>query len=127
MHQPAGRVVDKHQQGALRPAILEPPMLAAVDLHQLADALAPGTGLMNLLAPLLAVSPNPGPDHPQTQGLAAERDLMHFAQLLGRQGRAEIPVPLADDRQHRSAQRLRLASVAGATAALRDQARRTLA
>ena len=31
-------------------------MLAAVDLHQLADALAPVTGLMNLLAPLLAVA-----------------------------------------------------------------------
>ena len=64
MHQPAGCIVDKHQQRALRPAILEPPMLAAVDLHQFADALAPVTGLMNLLAPLLAVSPNPGLDHP---------------------------------------------------------------
>src|SRR5215468_7900373 len=27
MHQPAGRVVDKYQQGAWRPAILKPPML----------------------------------------------------------------------------------------------------
>jgi hypothetical protein len=36
MHQSAGRVVDKHQQGALRPAALEPPMLAAVDLYQFA-------------------------------------------------------------------------------------------
>src|ERR1700730_10864270 len=33
MHQPAGRVVDEHQQGALRPAVFEPPMLAAVDLY----------------------------------------------------------------------------------------------
>ena len=33
MHQSASRIVDKHQQGALRPAILEPPMLATVDLH----------------------------------------------------------------------------------------------
>ena len=37
-HQPAGRVVDKHQQRALRPAVLEPPMLAAVDLYQFATA-----------------------------------------------------------------------------------------
>src|SRR5271169_6746862 len=29
MHQPAGRGVDKHQQGALRAAVLKPPMLAA--------------------------------------------------------------------------------------------------
>src|SRR3954469_8813540 len=33
MHQPAGGVVDEHQQRALRPAILKPPMLAAVDLN----------------------------------------------------------------------------------------------
>src|SRR5205814_6703382 len=64
MHQPAGRVVDEHQQGALRPAVFEPPMLAAVDLHQFADTLAPMARLMDALAPLLAVSPNPGIDHP---------------------------------------------------------------
>src|SRR5271170_3847200 len=64
VHQSAGRVIDEHQQGALRPAILEPPMLAAIDLHQLANTLAPGAGLMNLLAPLLAVSSNPSLDHP---------------------------------------------------------------
>src|SRR5215471_15991190 len=40
MHQSAGRVVDKHQQGALRPTILEPPMLAAVDLNQFANTRA---------------------------------------------------------------------------------------
>jgi hypothetical protein len=60
----SGRVIDKHQQSALLPAILEPPMLAAIDLHQFADTVAPGAGLMNLLPPLLAVSPNPSLDHP---------------------------------------------------------------
>jgi len=64
MHQPARRVVDEHQQRALRAAVLEPPVLAAVDLHQLADALAPMARLMDALSPLLAVSPNPGIDHP---------------------------------------------------------------
>jgi hypothetical protein len=39
-------------------------MLAAVDLHQLADALAPMARLMNPLSPLLAGRPNPGLDHP---------------------------------------------------------------
>ena len=126
VHQPAGRVVDEHQQGALRPAILKPPMLAAVDLHQLADALAPVAGLMNPLAPLLAIEPQPVFDHPQPQRLAAERDPVHLAQLLGRQGRAEIPVALANDRQRLGAKRLGLAPVARATAPLRDQARRTL-
>src|ERR1700753_3884716 len=63
MHQPAGRVVDKHQQGALRPAVLEPPMLAAVDLHQFANTVAARTRLMNPLLPLLAIKPQPIFDH----------------------------------------------------------------
>ena len=57
MHQPAGRIVDKHQQGALRPAGLEPSMLAAVDLHQFADALTPRARLVNPPLPLLAIEP----------------------------------------------------------------------
>jgi hypothetical protein len=40
-------------------------MLTVVDLHQLADALAPVTGLVNVLQTLLAISPNPCLDHPQ--------------------------------------------------------------
>src|SRR5689334_9007127 len=54
MHQSAGRVIDEHQQGTLWSAIFEPPMLAAIDLHQLADTVAPVARLMNLLPPLLA-------------------------------------------------------------------------
>ena len=49
MHQSAGRVVNKHQQGTLRPAILEPPMLAAVDLNQFANAVAPPSRRFMLL------------------------------------------------------------------------------
>src|SRR5260370_15716167 len=55
MHQPARRVIDEHQQRALRAAVLEPPVLAAVDLHQLADALAPMARLMDALPSLLAI------------------------------------------------------------------------
>ena len=124
MHQPARRVVDKHQQGALRPAVFEPPMLAAVDLDQFANAVAPRPRLVNLLA-LLAIAPQPGFDHPLAQRFTANRDPMILAQLLGRQGRAKIPVPLADDRQNRAPQRLGLAPVARPTAAMRDQAGRT--
>ena len=73
-------------------------MFAAVDLHQFADTLAPMAGLVDMLSPLLAVSPNPGRDHPQPQCLAAERDPVPLAQLLGRQSWTEIPIPLANDR-----------------------------
>src|SRR5207249_3309759 len=65
MHQPARRIVDEHEQRALWAAVLEPPVLAAVDLHQLADTLATVARLVDALAPLLAVSPNPGLNHPQ--------------------------------------------------------------
>ena len=57
--------------------------------------------------------------------LTTERYPMNLAQLLGRQCWAEILVPLANHRQHRSPQRRGLAPIAAATAALRDQARRT--
>ena len=40
LHQPAGRIVDEDEQGARVGAILEPAVLAAVDLHQLAQGLA---------------------------------------------------------------------------------------
>jgi hypothetical protein len=40
MHQPARRIVDEHEQRALWAAVLKPPVLEAVDLHQLADTLA---------------------------------------------------------------------------------------
>jgi len=39
-------------------------MLVAIDLYQFADTLAPAAGLMNLLPPLLAVSPNASLNHP---------------------------------------------------------------
>ena len=64
VHQPAGRVVNKDKQCALRAAVLEPPMLAAVDLHQFADAFAAIARLVDGLSPLLAIEPQPGFDHP---------------------------------------------------------------
>ena len=60
VHQPTRRIVDEHEQRALRATIPKPPVLAAVDLHQLANALAPGAGPMDRLSPLLAIEPQPG-------------------------------------------------------------------
>ena len=64
VHQPAGRIVDEDKQCALRAAVLEPPMLAAVDLHQFADAFAVIARLVDGLSPLLAIEPQPGFNHP---------------------------------------------------------------
>jgi hypothetical protein len=81
-HQPTGRVIDEHEQRALGAAILKPPMLAAVDLDQLADAVASGARLMDALSPLLAFAPQPGLDPPQPPGLASERYSINLTQLL---------------------------------------------
>src|SRR5829696_9113021 len=56
LHEPAGRIVDEDEQRARVGAILEPAMLAAVDLHQLAQGLAAQPGLMQAPA-LLAREP----------------------------------------------------------------------
>jgi hypothetical protein len=123
VHQSARRVIDEHEQRALWATILKPPVLAAVDLHQFANAVAPGAGLMDALAPLLAITPQPRLDHPQPRCLTTKRDPVNLAQLLGCQSRTKIPIPFTNDRQHRSPQRLGLAPVAATPAALRDQAR----
>src|SRR5918994_7416430 len=57
-NQPAGRIVDEDNERAAGAAILEPAVLTAVDLHQLAKLIAAQTRLMQL-APLLARQPEP--------------------------------------------------------------------
>src|SRR3981189_3594724 len=49
MHQAAGGVVDVDEQGALRSAALEPPVLRPVNLHQLAKTIPPVPRLGNSL------------------------------------------------------------------------------
>src|ERR1700716_4265626 len=51
MHQAAGGVVNVDEQGALRPASLEPPVLRSVDLDQLAPAIAAIPRVGNRLQP----------------------------------------------------------------------------
>src|SRR6266404_3486155 len=109
-----------------RPIFFEPPMFAAVDLHQLANALAPMARLVNTPAPLFAVEPQPLGDHPFAQGLAGERKAVLSGELLGGQRRAEIGVVLAHDPQNRRADCLRSLAIARPAAFLRDQSRRAL-
>jgi hypothetical protein len=105
--------------------VLEPPMLAAVDLHQFADALAPRPRLVDAFA-LLAIAPQPVSDHPLAQGLAGDRKAVLGGELFGGQGRAEIGIVLAHDPQHRRADRLSRLTVARPAALLRNQTRDTV-
>jgi len=72
VHQAAGGVVDIDQQRALRTAVLKPPVLGAVDLHKLTQAIASSAGLMDALQPVLPPNPKAGLDHPLPQRLDAK-------------------------------------------------------
>jgi hypothetical protein len=56
----AGGVVDADEERARRAAILEPSVLAAVDLDELAEAVAPVARLVGLAQPLAAGGPQAG-------------------------------------------------------------------
>src|SRR5204863_6150954 len=90
LHQPAGRIVHKSQQRAWRAAILEPGVLRAVDLHQLAQAIAPPARLMRRRETMPTVLPQPIGDHPTAQSLPRHRTAVMLCQLLRRQRRAKI-------------------------------------
>ena len=121
VHQPAGGVVDEDEQGALRAAILEPPVLRAVDLDQLTDALPAIARLVDPSAALHPIRPNAGVEHPEPQRLAADDDTVDLAQLLGGQRRAEIGVLRADQLQHLVLEAGRHLTVTRPTALLGDQ------
>ena len=57
MHEPTCRIVDKHEQGALRPSLLKPPVFGPIDLNQLTEAITSIPRLMNVLAAILPPRP----------------------------------------------------------------------
>src|SRR6202012_410905 len=107
-------------------AILEPPVFRAVDLDQLANALAPVSRLVDPAAALHAIRPQAGVEHPQPQRLAADDDAVDFAQLLSGQRRAEVGVARLDQLQGLVLDRRGRLPVAGAAALLGDEGRGAL-
>ncbi len=69
----------------MRATVLEPPVLGAVDLHELAETITPRPRLMDALQPVLPPNPKAGVDHPLPQRLDAEIQTVKLGQLLGRQ------------------------------------------
>ena len=126
VHDPAGGVVDEHQQCAGRPAVLEPAVLRAVDLHQLSGAVPAVARLVQAALPLGPVHPQPGLNHPAPQRLPAERDAVQLRQLLRRQRGPEVRIALAHERQGGVADRFRLAPVRRPATPLGDQPRARL-
>src|SRR5674476_101665 len=74
MHQPAGRIVNVDEQGALRTTSLEPPVFRPVDLDQFTHTIATMPRLVNRLQTRPAILPQTGHDHPLPECLARKID-----------------------------------------------------
>ena len=122
LHQGAGCVVDEHQQGAATGALLEPLVVAAVDLDELAATRPTAPGLLD---PRLSASPGDPQavlDHPVPERLDRELQAVQLRQLLVGERRAEALVPGADGGERLPAQLRSQPPIAGSAAMLRRQA-----
>ena len=99
-------------------------MFRAVDLHQLAKAIAPAAWLMRGGQTMAAVDPQIRRDHPAAQRLTRDRAAVYLRQLLRRQCWTKISISFAHQRQRQITIRLRQTVIARPAAPLRDQAGR---
>src|SRR5215210_6610029 len=79
MHEAARRVIEEHQERALRAAVLEPPMLGPIDLHEFADAVTAVTRLVHGLEPLPSVPPEAVGQHPLPGRLDPKMDAVSLS------------------------------------------------
>jgi hypothetical protein len=98
-------------------------VLGAVDLNELADAIAAMSGLVDRLETLPAVFPKPFGQHPAPNGFDAQTQPVTLSQLLGRQRRAKIRVIRLDQRERFGSHDRRIGPVARLAASLRQQRR----
>ena len=75
-------VVDVHDQCARQPAILEPSVWRAVDLHQVPETLPPGTALVHANLPARFRPPQAVRDNPLPQRLCEKPQAVDLDQLL---------------------------------------------
>lgn len=97
-HEVAGGVVHVDQEGAPGRSVLEPFVVATIDLDRLAEArpaVAPLVGAPHALA---TRQPDPGRCRPLAERLAAHVQVMPLEQLLAREHRPEVGVVLPDER-----------------------------
>src|SRR3954467_11646091 len=123
MHEAARRVIDEHEQRALWAAVLEPPMLGPVDLHEFADAVPAVTRLVHGLEPLPSVPPEAVSQHPLPDRLDPKMDAVSLSQLLAGECRTEVGVVGLDQPQRLRSERRRIAAVARLAFAARKHPR----
>src|SRR5437870_7343045 len=91
---------------------VEPGVLRAVDLDELAETRAPRAGWVAAPRPLRPRHPERGRDHPAPQRLHGEREAVVLGELLVRERRAKVGVPLAHERHRAVARRGRQPPIA---------------
>lgn len=123
VHQFTRGVVDEHQQRASWSAVLEPPMLRAVDLDQLAATVAPVAGLIGAGAPGGTVLPEPGFHHDLPQRLSRQAEAIALGKVLAREGWPEVGIVFAHERDHLGEEGIAVTPVARPSALARHEAR----
>ena len=121
LHQPAGRIVDVDQQRAARAAALEPSVLAAVDLDELAQTGAALAWRITAPGPLRPGHPEARRTHPPPQRLDRAHEGVLLGELLVGERGAEVGVTRADEGQGALARRGREAPRARAPAPARHE------
>jgi len=101
-------------------------VLGAVDLNELADAIAAMSGLVDWLETLPAVLPDSFGQHPAPHGFDAQTQPVTLSQLLGSQRRAKVRVIRLDERERFGSNDRRIGTVARLAASLRQQRRRPI-
>jgi len=91
LHQLTCSVIDEDQQCTGLAALLEPAMVAAIDLDELTVVLAPKSGLVKAPA-LLTRQPQPIFDHPRPQRLTTHLETMLVEQDFDRECWTEVSV-----------------------------------
>ena len=102
---PPCSVIDEGDQTALARSPLEPIVVAAVDLHQLAQAGPARPGAVHTRGTTLLGTPQTSRHHPAAQRLHAEAKAVIALQVLVRQLRAEVRIALTNQVQVTLAQR----------------------
>jgi len=101
-------------------------VFGTVDLHQLAETIAPRPRLVDALQPVFPPNPKAGTDHPLPQRLDTKIQAVNLGQLLGRQGWTKIGVALTHDGQHGLPEYRTASMVAGPATLARNQTLRTV-
>ena len=112
-HEPARGVVDVHEQRAHGTAVLEPRVLRAVDLDELAETGPPGPRRLAAPQALRPGHPEAHRRHPPAKRFNGEGEAVLLGELLMREGRAEVDASLAHERQRLLAGRGGQLAIAG--------------